>query len=226
MNTLAAVDWAPLRLSFGVAAIAALVAFAAGVPLAWLLARRAFRGRSIVEALATLPLVLPPTVLGYYLLVAFGRHTFLGRGYEALTGSPLTFTVHGAVLASVIHAVPLLVRTARASIESVDTVYERAARTLGAGEWRIAWTVTLPLARPGLVAATTLAFARALGEFGVTLMVAGNIPGETRTAALAIYDALQAGHDAEAQALVCVLSAIALVVLAVMSRAQSRGRDE
>jgi molybdate transport system permease protein len=226
MNALRTIDWTPLRLSFEVAAIATIVAVALGVPLAWLLARRTFRGRSVLEAVATLPLVLPPTVLGYYLLVALGRHSALGRAYEAITGAPLTFTLHGAVLASVIHAVPLLVRTARAAIESVDRTYERAASTLGASEWRIAWSVTLPLARPGLVAAATLAFARALGEFGVTLMVAGNIPGQTRTAALAIYDAMQAGRDAEAQAMVCVLSAIALVVLVVIGRMEHARRHD
>jgi molybdate transport system permease protein len=226
MNLLRAIDWAPLGLSFEVAFAATVLALAVGVPLAWLLARRTFPGRSVVEAIATLPLVLPPTVLGYYLLVVLGRHSALGHAYESVTGSPLTFTVHGAVLASVIHAVPLLIRTARAAIETVDPSLEQAARTLGASEWRVAWTVTLPLARPGLVAAATLAFARALGEFGVTLMVAGNIPGETRTAALAIYDAMQAGRDAEAQALACVMSAVALVVLTIMGRAQSRGSRE
>jgi molybdate transport system permease protein len=172
----------------------------------------------VLEALGSLPLVLPPTVLGYYLLVALGRRSVIGRAFERVTGSPITFTLFGAVIASTVHAFPLLLRTARAAISDVDPRLEDAARTLGSNEWRVAFTVTLPLARGGIVAATTLAFARALGEFGVTLMVAGNIPGRTRTAALAIYDALQAGRDADAQGMALVLTALALVSLLAVGR--------
>jgi molybdate transport system permease protein len=217
-NALARIDWTPLRLSFEVAIAATFIAMLLGVPCAWLLARKSFRGRALLEALGSLPLVLPPTVLGYYLLVAFGRRSVLGHAFEVVTGSPLTFTLWGAIVASTVHAFPLLLRTARAAIANVDPTLEQAARTLGADELRIALTVTLPLARSGIVAAATLAFARALGEFGVTLMVAGNIPGRTRTAALAIYDAMQAGRDADAQALAVVLTAFALAALWAVGR--------
>ena len=222
MNALLRIDWSPLGLSFLVALCATLVATVVGLPCAWLLARRSFRGRALVEALTTLPLVLPPTVLGYYLLVAFGRGTVLGRAFEAATGSPLTFTLWGAVLAATVHAWPILVRSARAAIANVDPSLEQAARTLGAGEWRVASTITVPLAARGIAAACTLAFARALGEFGITLMVAGSIPGRTRTAALAIYDAMQAGRDTEANALAAVLVALALVALWGAGRGSTR----
>ncbi len=217
-DAFARIDWSPLRLSLFVATAATLFALAVGLPCAWLLARKKFRGRGLLEALGSLPLVLPPTVLGYYLLVALGRRSVLGRAFEAVTGSPITFTVVGAVIASTVHAFPLLLRTARAAIAAVDPRLEDAARTLGASETRIAWRITLPLARGGIIAAATLAFARALGEFGVTLMVAGNIPGHTRTAALALYDAMQAGRDADAQAMAIVLTAVALVALLAVGR--------
>ena len=217
-DAFARIDWTPLRLSFEVACAATFIALLSGVPCAWLLARRSFRGRTLLEALGSLPLVLPPTVLGYYLLVALGRRSVLGHAFEAVTGSPLTFTLWGAVIASTVHAFPLLLRTARAAIADVDPTLEQAARTLGANEIRIAFSVTFPLARSGIIAAATLAFARALGEFGVTLMVAGNIPGQTRTAALAIYDAMQAGRDSDAQALAAVLTAFALAALWLVGR--------
>lgn len=223
--TFDALDWSPLRLSFEVAITATVVSLVVGLPLAWLLARRRFPGRALVEALTTLPLVFPPTVLGYYLLVVLGRRSAIGHAWEAVFGAPLVFTLYAAVIASVIHALPLLVRTARAAIEAVDPALERAARTLGADEVRIAATITLPLARNGIVAACSLAFARALGEFGVTLMVAGNIPGVTRTAAIAIYDAFEAGHDSEAQAMAVVLSAIALATLVVVGKLTERAHD-
>jgi molybdate transport system permease protein len=218
ISELSSVDLGPLVLSCRVAVAATLLAFLTGLPMAWVLSRRAFPGRDLLEAITTLPLVLPPTVLGYYLLVVFGRHAALGRLYESLTGSPLTFTIHGAVVASLLHAFPLVVRTARAGIDQVDRTLEDAARTLGAGELRVAWRITLPLARPAIVAAGALAFARSLGEFGVTLMVAGDLPGETRTAALAIYDAMSAGRDAEAQALAIILTAVAVAALYVVGR--------
>jgi molybdate transport system permease protein len=218
IGELSSVDFGPLVLSCRVAVAATLLAFLTGLPMAWVLARRVFPGRDLLEAITTLPLVLPPTVLGYYLLVVFGRHAPLGRLYESVTGSPLTFTIHGAVVASLLHAFPLVVRTARAGIDQVDRTLEDAARTLGAGELRVALRITLPLARPAIVAAGALAFARALGEFGVTLMVAGDLPGETRTAALAIYDAMSAGRDAEAQALAVILTAMAVAALVVVGR--------
>src|ERR1041385_2160524 len=188
------IDWFPLWLSLRVAVLATMLALVLGRWLASLLANRNFWGKELLDALATLPLVLPPTVLGYYLLVVLGRESALGRLYESIFGHPLVFTWQAAVVAATIHAFPLLVKTARAALESVDRVYEKAARNLGASEWRVFWRVTLPLARRSIFAAAVLAFARSLGDFGATLMVAGNIPHQTQTAAVAIYDAVESGN--------------------------------
>jgi len=211
------IDWFPIRLSFQVAAIATVIALASGVSIGYLLARTRIPGRELIDAIVTLPLVLPPTVLGYYLLVTLGARSPIGRAWEAVFGRPLTFTWQAAVVAAVIHALPLMIKSARASIEDVPASVEDAARTLGAGEWRVFYTITLPLAWRGLLAATVLAFARALGDFGVTIMIAGNIPGRTQTAAIAIYDAVQAGRDNEAFILVVIVSIISVVVLYVMN---------
>jgi molybdate transport system permease protein len=163
-------------------------------------------------------------VLGYYLLVAFGRRSPLGQLYETLTGSSLVFTRTGAVLAAFFGALPLITKAARAAMEEVDPELVAAARSLGASPRRAFWTVVLPLSRRGIVAGATLGFARALGDFGVTLMVAGNIPGLTRTAALAIYDAVQANREAEALGMVLVLSALALLALYTVNRLQQGRR--
>jgi molybdate transport system permease protein len=212
------VDWFPLWLSLRVAVISTALAAAGGIALAYLLANRDFRGKEALDAALTLPLVLPPTVLGYYLLVVVGRQSGLGRAYEAVFGQPLVFTWQAAVVAALLHSAPLLIKSARAALESVDHSYERAARTLGAGEWRVFLRVTLPLAQRSILAATVLAFARALGDFGVTIMVAGNIPGRTQTVAVAIYDAVEAGNGALARTLVVAVSAIALAVLWLANR--------
>jgi molybdate transport system permease protein len=204
------IDWFPLALSIRVALVATVIVLLIGVALGWFLARRRFFGREMLDALVTLPLVLPPTVLGYYLLVLLGRNGFIGRAVESLTGEPLVFTWKGAVVAASVGALPMVVKTSRAAIAAVDKNLEDAARTLGQSEWRVFWRVTMPLASRGIMAAAMLAFARALGDFGATLMVAGNIPGRTQTAAVAIYDATQAGRDEYALTLVLVLSAIAL----------------
>lgn len=211
-------DLFPLWLSLRVAACATLFVVVFGVGLAWLLARRRFFGREALDAVVTLPLVLPPTVLGYYLLVLLGRGGPVGRAYEALTGDQLVFTWRGAVVAAAVGAMPLMLKTARAAIAGVDPQLEDAARTLGKSEWQVFRLVTLPLASRGIAAAAMLAFARSLGDFGATLMVAGNIPGRTQTAAIAIYDATQAGRDREAAALVVVLSAAAFLVLYATNR--------
>jgi molybdate transport system permease protein len=216
------IDWFPLWLSLRVAALATLLSLALGLWLAYFLANREFRGKEWFDAMATLPLVLPPTVLGYYLLVALGRESWIGRGYEALIGQPLVFTWQAAVVASTVHAFPLLVKTARAALESVDRSYEKAARTLGASEWRIFWRVSLPLARRSIIAACVLAFARSLGDFGATLMVAGNIPGRTQTAAVAIYDAVESGNTLLARTLVLVISAVAMAVVYIANRLEHR----
>ncbi len=210
--------WEPLALSLRVAGASAGLALAVGIPCAFALARGRVPGRKLLEALLTLPLVLPPTVLGYYLLAVLGRASPLGRAYERITGGPLTFTVTAAVLAGFVQALPLTVRTTRAALDAVDPTLEQAARALGATEWRVAMTITLPLARRGITAAAALAFARALGEFGVTLVIAGSIPGQTRTAAIAVYEAMQSGRDAEAHALAAALAAAALAVLVALGR--------
>ena len=209
------IDWFPLALSLRVALIATLIVVVAGVALGWLFARKRFRGRELLDSVITLPLVLPPTVLGYYLLVLLGRSSPAGRAIESLTGQPIVFTWQGAVVAASVGALPLMVKTARAAIASVDRSLEDAARTLGRSEWQVFRRVTLPLASRGIVAASILAFARALGDFGATLMVAGNIPGRTQTAAIAIYDATQAGRDDYALMLVLILSLVALSLVYV-----------
>jgi len=212
------IDWFPLWLSLRVAVLSTAISLAAGLWIAYVLANRNFRGKEVLDAAVTLPLVLPPTVLGYYLLVLIGRASPFGKLWEAIFGSPLVFTWKAAVVAAILHSFPLLVISARAALESVDRSYARAARTLGASEWKLFWRVTLPLARRSVFAATALAFARSLGDFGVTLMVAGNIPGRTQTVAVAIYDAVEAGNGALARTLVLVISAIALLVLTVANR--------
>jgi len=214
-------DWFPLWLSLRVAAISTAIALAVGLWLAWILANRTFRGKEVLDAAITLPLVLPPTVLGYYLLVLLGRASPIGHLYEWLFGGPLVFTWQAAVVASLIHATPLLVKSARAAFESVDRSYERAARTLGATELRLFWRVTLPLVRRALLAAAALAFARSLGDFGVTLMIAGNIPGRTQTVSIAIYDAVEGGNGAAARVMVLIVSALALAILILANRLTS-----
>lgn len=207
-----------LWLSVKVATAATLLNALLGIPLAYVLARRRFWGRGLVDLLVTLPLILPPTVTGYYLIVLLGRRGILGAPLFAATGWSIAFTWYAAVVAATVMALPLLVRTASAAIESVDRDLERAAYTLGRSEWRTALEVTLPLARNGLIAGLVLAFARALGEFGATLMLAGNIPGKTATVPLAIYTAVQTGETSEALALVGLLTLLSCAVLVVAGR--------
>jgi molybdate transport system permease protein len=213
-----AIDWFPLWLSLRVAALSTVLSLLLALWVARLLAKRDFRGRSILDAAVMLPLVLPPTVLGYYLLVLLGRNSALGRAYEWVTGSPLVFTWQAAVVAALVHSAPLLIQSARAALESVDHSYERAARTLGASEWTVFWRVSLPLAWNSILAATALVFARSLGDFGVTIMLAGNIPGRTQTVAVAIYDAVEGGQGALARTLVLVISVLALIILYAANR--------
>ena len=217
-----AINWFPLWLSLRVAALATLVSLALGLWIAYVLANRKFRGKELIDALVTLPLVLPPTVLGYYLLVALGRSSPLGHLYEWMFGTTLVFTWQAAVVASTFHAIPLLVKSARAAFETVDRSYEKAARNLGASDWRVFWRVTLPLSRRAVVAASVLAFARALGDFGATLMIAGDIPGKTQTAAIAIYDAVEGGDTVVARVLVLVLSVLAMSIVYLANRLQER----
>ena len=209
-------------LSVRVAVLATVLNAAVGIPLAYALARHRFRGRAAVDLLVTLPLILPPTVTGYYLIVLLGRRGWLGGPLYAWTGWTVTFTWYAAVVAATVMALPLLVRTARAAIESVDRDLERAALTLGRSEWRTALEVTLPLARNGILAGLVLAFARALGEFGATLMLAGNIPGKTATVPLAIYTAVQTGEAGQALGLVLVLTVLSCAVLVLSGRLGAR----
>jgi molybdate transport system permease protein len=207
-----------LRLSVQVAVAATALNALVGIPIAYLLARRRFWGKGLVDLVVTLPLVLPPTVVGYYLIVLLGRRGLLGAPLYDLTGFTVAFTWYAAVIAATVMALPLLVRTARAAIESVDHDLERAAYTLGRSEWRTALEVTLPLARNGILAGLVLAFARALGEFGATLMLAGNVPGRTATVPLSIYTAVQTGENAEALGLVALLTLLSCLVLVVAGR--------
>ncbi|HRE89493.1 MAG TPA: molybdate ABC transporter permease subunit [Myxococcota bacterium] len=215
-------SWDPLVLSFQVALAATLLAGLVGIGLAGLMARARFRGRDLLDALITAPMVLPPTVLGYYLLTLIGRESAVGSTYEDLTGSSLVFTPVAAVLAAFIGALPMVVKSARAAMEDIDPRLTAAAATLGASPLKVFWTIVLPLSRSGLLAGLTLGFARALGDFGVTLMIAGNIPELTQTGALAIYDAVQANRDAEAAGMVAVMSAFAILALYLGTRLARR----
>ena len=215
----------PLALSFEVALLATLLAALLGLSVAALLATSRFPGRDLLDVLFTAPLVMPPTVLGYYVLVALGQQSLLGHAFEALTGTSIVFTKVGAVLAATIGALPIVVKSGRAALEEVDPNLVLAARTLGASRLRALLTIQLPLAARGIIAALMVAFARALGDFGVTLMVAGNIPGETRTAALAIYDALQAHRDADARTGVLVLTFSVVGLLYVVGKLTAKPRE-
>jgi molybdate transport system permease protein len=210
--------WDPLRLSLQVTACATLIVAVTGIGLGYLLARRDFPGRSLIDAIASAPIVMPPTVLGYYLLVTVGRNSPIGRAWEAVFGSPLVFSWQGAVLAASVASFPFCLRSARAAIESIDRRYEAAGRVMGLPGWRVAAQITLPLARRGLLAGVALAFARALGDFGTTVMVAGNIPGRTQTMPIAVYDAVQAFEYDRAGTLALVLLAVAVTVLVVVRR--------
>ena len=205
--------WVPLALSLKVAAWSTAINLLLGVAVGFLLARRRFPGRELLDAVLTLPMVLPPTVLGYYLLVLLGRKGALGAWLHDTFGINLIFTWQGAVVAASIVAFPLVLKAARAAFENVDPQLEKAARVLGLNEWQVFARVTLPLAWRGILAGVLLAFARALGEFGATLMVAGSIPGRTQTLSVAVYEAVQAGQDSAANLLVLITSITCIVVL-------------
>lgn len=205
--------WIALALSLKVALAATVLAGTMGVATGYALARWRFAGRELLDALLTLPLVLPPTVLGYYLLVLLGRHGPLGAWLEASFGVRLVFTWQGAVIAAALAAFPLVFKAARAAFETVEPELEAAARVLGVGNVAIFCRVTLPLAWRGVLAGLLLAFARALGEFGATLMVAGSIPGRTQTLSIAVYEAVQAGQDDVARVLVVIVSLACVAVL-------------
>jgi molybdate transport system permease protein len=206
-------DWDALRISLQVAITSTVLATLVGVPFAWWLARANFRGRNVVSALILAPMVLPPTVLGYYLLLAVGRRSAIGGFLDSAFSFSFVFDWTGAVLAAFVVSTPFLVRTAQAGFESVGTVYEEAARTLGRSEISVFLHVALPRARRSVLAGVALALARALGEFGATLMVAGNLPGRTQTMSIAIYDAVLAGRTSDARVLALTLTFVSVGLL-------------
>ena len=206
-------EWAAIWLSLKVAGCATVLDLIAGVAVGYLLARGRFPGRDVLDSFLTLPMVLPPTVIGYYLLVLFGQRGWFGGWLYEQFGINLIFTWQGAVIAAAVVAFPLVFKPARAAFEVVDGQLEQAARVLGLSELAVFLRITLPLAWRGILAGTLLAFARAIGEFGATLMVAGSIPGKTQTLSIAIYEALQAGQDKLALTLALIISVVCVVVL-------------
>jgi molybdate transport system permease protein len=202
-----------LRLSLQVAGLATLLVLVSGLGMAYVLARKAFWGKEVLDILLTLPLVLPPTVTGYYLIILFGRHGILGRPVYEWTGWTIMFTWQAAVLAAYVVSLPLMIKTARAALEAVDPNLINASYTLGHSEVRTVFWVILPLAKKGILAGTVLTFARALGEFGATLMLAGNIPGRTDTMPLAIYTLASSGEWPQANFMVIFLTLISGVFL-------------
>ena len=210
--------WITLALTLKVAGFATAINLVLGVAVGWWLARKRFVGREFVDALLTLPLVLPPTVLGYYLLVLIGKRGWLGAWLQDSFGINLIFTWQGAVIAATLVAFPLILKSARTAFEAVDPQLEQAARVLGLAEWGVFFRVTLPMAGPGILAGALLVFARSLGEFGATLMVAGSIPGRTQTLSIAVYEAVQAGQDDQAAFLVAITSITCIAVLLAAGR--------
>lgn len=218
-------EWTVLALSLRVAAMATLIGLPLAFWIAWILARKQFPGKPFVKGLIHLPLVLPPVVVGYLLLMAFGRRGLIGGPIYEWTGVSIAFTTTAAAIAAGVMAFPLMVRACRLSIEALDARLEEAALTLGASRFRVFWTVSAPLCLPGLLTATTLGFARALGEFGATIVFAANIPGETRTLPLAIYSALQQPDGGGAAARLVALSVLAaLAALAASEILERRTR--
>lgn len=207
-------EWQFVGFTARMAVLGTLLMLPLGLALAWALAKPRWPGKVLVETLVTLPLVVPPVVTGLVLLRLFGRRGFIGHWLHAHLGVDIVFTWRAVALALAVMALPLFVRTARAAFEGVNPAFEQLARTLGAGEWRVFFTITLPLARRGVLAGTLLAFARALGEFGATIMVAGNIPGETTTLSVAIYQYVGLGQDGHAWSLTA--ASVFLAFLAVL----------
>jgi molybdate transport system permease protein len=211
-----------LRLSFQVASAATVLVVLAGTGFAYLLARKSFRGKELLDILLTLPLVLPPTVIGYYLIVLMGRNGLIGGWLYRWTGWSIVFTWYAAVLASFVVSLPLMIKTTRAAIESVDQSLINASCTLGHGELTTALRVILPLSKKGILAGAVLSFARAMGEFGATLMLAGNIPGKTATMPLSIYTYASGGEWSKANLLVVFFTLISGLFLYIANRFSKR----
>lgn len=222
-----AAEWQAVRLSVFVAFVSLVVSLPLAVAVGWLLAKRRFAGKFLVETLINLPLVLPPVVTGYLLLVVFGRHGVVGRYFEEFLGLRFVFNWKGAALAAAVVSFPLLVRPIRIAFAAVDDRLIQAARTLGASRLDAFWSVAIPLARPGILSGAVLSWARSLGEFGATIMIAGNIPGETRTISLMIYSLLESPDGVQQSwRLVIASLMIACVALAVSEWLEQHGRQK
>lgn len=219
-------DIIPIILSLKVAFAAVIIVACSSIPIAALMARHEFWGKDVVESVITLPLVLPPSVVGFMLLFVFGKNGPLGKLFEQLFHIRIVFTLTGAVIAAAVVAFPLMYQSVKVAIESVDENLEKAARTLGASELRVFVTITLPLALNGIVAGLVLAFARSLGEFGATLMIAGNIPGKTQTMPIAIYFANEAGDTGQASILVIIMTIFSFLVIYGLNRWGKGSRRE
>jgi molybdate transport system permease protein len=215
-------DWSAIGLSLRLATATTLVLLAIGLPLAAWLSLSNSRGRWLADAIVALPLVLPPTVLGFYVLIALGPRSPLGRAYESVVGSPLVFSFEGLLVASVLYSLPFAVQPFAAAFAAVDRSLIETAWCLGASRLRTFARVVIPLARPGIVAGAVLAFAHTIGEFGVVLMVGGNLPGRTRTVSVSIYDDVQAFDYARAGRTAALLLVFSFVVLATTYRQQRR----
>jgi molybdate transport system permease protein len=202
------IDYSPLLLSLKVAAISTTIVFIAGVFFARLFAKKLFPGKTVIESVFMLPLVLPPTVVGFALLLLFGKNGWIGKWLLEWFDVQIVFSWLGAIIASIVVSFPLMYQSAAAAFDSLDNRFENAARTLGASEWRVFWTIAFPLAWPGLLAGLVLSFARGLGEFGATLMIAGYIPGKTDTIPMAIYFAVEAGQMEKATFWVIIIVAL------------------
>jgi molybdate transport system permease protein len=210
--------WFPLSITLWIATISSFFVLCTGVVMAYIFARYDFRGKELVELLVTLPLVLPPTVIGYLLVILVGKNGFFGHLIYDFLGTGIMFTWQAAVIAAYTVSLPLMVRTAKAAIEAVDRELEYAAYILGRSETETALLITLPLAKRGILAGLILSFARAIGEFGATLMLAGNIPGKTNTMSTTIYSAFQSGNDELAQTLVLILILMSLLAISLTGR--------
>lgn len=208
----------PIILSLKVAFASVIIVTCSSIPIAGLMAKREFLGKDVVESIITLPLVLPPSVIGFMLLVFFGKNGPLGRLLEQWFHTRIVFTLAGAVIAAAVVSLPLMYQSVKVAMESVDQNLEKAARTLGAGELKVFLTITLPLAWNGILAGIVLAFARSLGEFGATLMIAGNIPGKTQTMPLAIYFANESGDTGQASILVIIMTIFSFLVIYGLNR--------
>ncbi len=226
MTLLTEYEWSIIVLSLKIGGVAIAFSLPVGIFFAWILARKEFKGKTFLDSFINLPLVLPPVVIGYLLLITMGRNGYVGKWLDQIFGISFSFNWKGAALASAVVSFPLLVRAIRISFESIDQNLEFAARSLGASKTRMFFTVTIPLAMPGIIAGVVLAFARSLGEFGATITFVSNIPGETRTLPLAMYTLIQVPNQEAATMRLCIIaiaiSFIALFLSEVLQRAHKK----